>query len=69
MIFVFKTSVTTKSEVQKLKAHLDELLPASKWNFDLSDCDNIFRVDVTGNKSNLIINTFNKHGFDCIELE
>ena len=69
MILVFKTTVTKKSEVMKLKVHLNTLLPTSKWNFDLADCDNILRVDAPDNKSDLIIHTMNKHGFDCIELE
>ncbi len=69
MILVFKTTVTKNSEVKKLKVHLDALLPTSKWNFDLANCDNILRVDTAENKSGLIIHTMNENGFDCIELE
>ena len=67
-ILVFKTTVTTSAKINKLKPHLDELLPKSKWNFDLMDCDNILRVDSADNISALIINILNKCGFDCIEL-
>jgi hypothetical protein len=45
MVLVFKTTVDTQGEARKLKPHLDELLMPVKWNFDLSDCDRILRVE------------------------
>ncbi len=45
-VLVFKTSVSKKKEIRKLKPVLNELLPKEDhWNFDLEDCDNILRVE------------------------
>lgn len=45
MIYVFKTSVKTKKAAKHLRPHLNNLLSASLWNFDLDDCDRILRID------------------------
>ena len=45
MIFVFKTSVKTKMQVQQLQPHIDTIVPIAAWNFDLQDCDKILRID------------------------
>jgi predicted RNA binding protein with dsRBD fold (UPF0201 family) len=45
MIFVFKTSVKTKTQAKKLKKPIDNLLPNAMWNFDLEDMDKILRID------------------------
>ncbi|SEO44295.1 hypothetical protein SAMN05444671_3456 [Flavobacterium sp. CF108] len=66
MIYVFKTSVDSRSKFESASALLQELLPNSLWNFDLEDCDNILRIDSELDIPNLIQN----NGiFDCIELE
>jgi hypothetical protein len=66
MIYVFKTSVDSRSKFESATALLQELLPNSLWNFDLEDCDNILRIDSELDIPNLIQN----NGiFDCIELE
>ena len=39
MIFIFKTSVKTKTQIKKLKPHIDFTLAKAKWNFDLKDRD------------------------------
>ena len=69
MIFVFKTSVKTKTQIRKLKPHIDEIMPKAKWNFDLDDSDNVFRIDSTENIVSIIINLLKKHNYDCAELE
>ncbi len=66
MIYVFKTSVDSRSKFESASALLQELLPNSLWNFDLEDCDNILRIDSELDIPNLIQN----NGiFDCVELE
>ena len=45
MICVFKTAVKNKKHIQQLSPFLNDLLRQSKWNFDLSDCDKILRID------------------------
>lgn len=69
MILVFKTNVSSVSKAQKLKPVLDNSLHNAKWNFDLSDCDKVLRVDSPEDVSKLIIHTLNSYGFDCAELE
>jgi hypothetical protein len=68
MILVFKTNVKTLQQVNQLKPKLDSLLPKSKWNFDLEDCDKIFRVEGQDICSLTIIELFLKFRFNCEEL-
>jgi hypothetical protein len=69
MIFVFKTSVKTKMQVKKLKPHIDQRLPNTKWNFDLGDIDKILRIDSEENIVLIIIDLLNIHSYNCEELE
>ena len=69
MIYVFKTSVKTKSQVKKLKPNINKMLPAEKWNFDLEDCDNILRIDSEENLVLKITSLLNIHKFYCEELK
>ena len=69
MIFVFKTSVRTKQQVQQLKPHIDKTLPNAKWNFDLEDIDKILRIDSEENIVLIIIDLLTIHKFFCEELE
>ena len=69
MIYVFKTSVETKTQVKKLKPHIDKILPGEKWNFDLDDCDNILRIDSRENIVVQITVLLKSHQYHCEELE
>ena len=69
MIYVFKTSVKTKTEAKCLKPHIDKILPNAKWNFDLDDCDKILRIDSKENVVLKIIDLLNVHKYSCEELE
>jgi hypothetical protein len=69
MIYIFKTTVKTKSEVKKLKPHIDKTLPNEKWNFDLDDCDRILRIDSEENIVLKITDLLNLHKIYCEELE
>jgi hypothetical protein len=69
MIYVFKTSVKSKNQVNKLKPHINKMLPNEKWNFDLEDCDRILRIDSTENIVLEITDLLNIHKFSCEELE
>lgn len=44
---VFKTNVTDKEVANKIISDLSITLPQSKINFDLTDCDNILRIEST----------------------
>lgn len=69
MIFVFKTSVKTKMQVQQLKPHIDKTMPTAKWNFDLEDIDKILRIESENDIVSIITNLLNIHNFNCEELE
>ncbi|MBD0333145.1 MAG: hypothetical protein ICV66_10850 [Chitinophagaceae bacterium] len=45
MVEVFKTNVTEDVEAVKLLEHFNKVKPHYKVNFDLQDCDKIFRVE------------------------
>lgn len=69
MIFVFKTSVKTKTQAKKLKPHLDNLLPKAKWNFDLTDSDKVLRVDSEEDVILKITSVLTMHNYRCEELD
>jgi hypothetical protein len=69
MIFVFKTSVKNKLQLQRLKPHIDKILPNAKWNFDLKDTDKILRIDSEDNIVLTITDLLHGHSFSCEELE
>jgi hypothetical protein len=69
MIYVFKTSVKSKTQAKKLKPHIDKVLPKVKWNFDLEDCDKILRIDSEENIVSETIDLLRVHRIHCEELE
>lgn len=69
MIYVFKTSVRTKSQVKQLKPHINSILRSRRWNFDLEDCDKVLRVDGEQGIVPRVIRLLNSHSFECEELE
>jgi hypothetical protein len=66
MIYVFKTTVDSKSKLESATVILHELLPDALWNFDFEDCDNILRIDSEIEISESLLKN---NIFDCIELE
>jgi hypothetical protein len=69
MIYVFKTSVKTKLQVNNLKPQIEKILPKEKWNFDLEDCDKILRIDSEEHIVSELINVLKVHDVNCEELE
>ena len=67
-IYVFKTSISEK-DLQRVEFLLLSLIPKSRWNFDLEDCDNILRIESMENVATLIPSRLRVFGFDCEELE
>ncbi len=68
MIFVFKTNVETKQQVDSMSDQINELFPLSEWNFDLEDCDRIFRISIKEGNMDSIISLFKTNGFVCEEI-
>ena len=69
MVTIFKTSIPNKRGVKVIEPLLKTLIPDSNWNFDLNDCDKIFRVEKMVAQPEHIIQAFNSHGFECEELQ
>lgn len=69
MIFVFKTSVKTSTQAKKLKQSIDSLLPNASWNFDLTDCDKILRINSEENVVLKITELLQAHNHHCEEIE
>lgn len=68
-VLVFKTSVSSIGEVGRLSPLLNALINENgRWNFDLEDCDNIFRVETRNPDVSTIETLFQKEGFLCEEL-
>ena len=68
MIYVFKTNVKTKAQINRLRPHLDHILSSGEWNFDLEDCDKILRVDSPQNIAMPLIQLLETNDFLCEEI-
>jgi hypothetical protein len=72
MILVFKTTVKTKTDVERIDKALNSYLGTRKWNFDLEDCDKILRIESESAKPSVLrsnITALMKNsGFECAEL-
>jgi len=68
MIYIFRTSVKTEKDIQKLMPYLNELLLQAKWSFDLDDCDKILRIDSLNEVSKAVTKLMHITGFECEEL-
>jgi hypothetical protein len=69
MISIFRTSVDSSDDLNKLKPYLNALMEDLRWTIDLFDSDKILRVKSTVNKNKEIISIVNGLGFDCENLE
>ncbi len=69
MVFIFKTNVQTKNQIQSLKLELDSLFSETHWNFDLEDCDNILRVESEYYIQETVIKLLENNNLFCKELE
>ncbi len=68
MVYVFKTSVKYKYQKKQIAFQLDNIIQIDKWNFDLSDCDNILRIEATKLDTQIICKLLTSLNYTCIEL-
>ncbi len=69
-VLVFKTSVTKKKEIKKLRPLLNELIGQNgNWNFDLEDRDNILRVETQALQAKTVSSALHNNQFYCEELQ
>ncbi|WP_407430076.1 hypothetical protein [Arcticibacter sp.] len=69
MISIFKTSVASSDDLNKLRPYLNSLMEDLRWTIDLFDSDRILRVKSSVNKNAEIIAVVNELGFECENLE
>jgi hypothetical protein len=70
MVEVFKTNVTDSETADKIISKLALHLPQSRINFDLTDCDNILRIE---SSEKIVVESVTEHlsglGYFCEVLE
>lgn len=68
MISIFKTTVSSMDDLNKLEPYLNSIMDDLKWTIDLFDCDKILRVKSSINKNSEIVSLVNGLGFECENL-
>lgn len=68
-VLVFKTSVSKRTQVDKVSLLLEGMPAIARWNFDLEDCDNILRIVTDRLSGRQVESVLQTAGFDCKELE
>ena len=68
-VLVFKTNVTSKRKVNKVKALLTSFPSIRQWNFDLDDCDKVLRIEAIGLHPTTVDWLLHTAGFSCRELD
>jgi hypothetical protein len=67
-ILVFKTNAPQQIDKMQIARLFDRRNDVLDWNFDLEDCDRIFRVVSIGINPNEVIKRMRKIGIRAIEL-
>jgi len=68
-ILVFKTNVTSKRKVSKVKSLLTSVAAIKQWNFDLEDCDKVLRIEANGLNTRYVESLLHTAGFHCQEMD
>jgi hypothetical protein len=68
MVWIFKTSVSTETQVEALAPDLNTSIGNVKWNFDLQDCDRILRIEANRLSSEKVISFLQSRGYECVEF-
>ena len=68
-VLVFKTNVTSKTKVNKVRTLLTSFPSIRQWNFDLEDCDKILRVEGKNIPQKKIVRMVTENGYQCSVLE
>ena len=68
VVQVFKTNVSEQEHADMLCNLVQNELTVQRANFDLEDCDKIFRVESAVNIDDQVIALLRLYGFKCEEL-
>ncbi|WAC14381.1 hypothetical protein [Dyadobacter pollutisoli] len=67
-VLVFRTNINRKKDVRSLTPLLNACAGITKWNVDLSDIDNVLRIEATHPDCGPVIELVQKAGYACEEL-
>ena len=68
-VLVFKTNVSNKRKVSRVRSLLTSIPAIIQWNFDLEDRDKVLRIESNGLNTVFIEALLQNAGFDCRELD
>lgn len=69
MLAIFKTNITTKTKVRKIRSALNRLLQHAQWTIDLEDCDKVLRVEGNFSDPKQLLAELRRLGIECAELK
>jgi hypothetical protein len=69
MVAVFKTNILRNADANRITELFQQLFPTWKCNFDLEDCDKVFRVEADCDTSTKVIVLFAEMNFQCEPLD
>ncbi len=67
-VLVFKTNINRKKDVRTVTPLLNACSGITRWNVDLSDIDNVLRIEATHSDCGAVIELVNRAGYACEEL-
>ncbi len=67
-ILVFKTNISSATQLLPVAKVLDDHAGISGWSIDMEDADCVLRVTTTLLQPGEIIKIISMHGFACAEL-
>lgn len=68
-ILIFRTSITTEQEIEKIKKIFAQHSQIHKWNVDFEDCEKILRIESNGIMASGIMNMLQTIDIYISELE
>jgi len=68
-IEVFRTNVEGTAAAATLRLLLLALMPGSRIDFDLEDCDRILRISYHNTDISSVVRLLADHGFECQPLD
>ncbi|NIJ54012.1 hypothetical protein [Dyadobacter arcticus] len=67
-VLIFRTNINRKKHVRSVSHLLDSRKEIIRWNVDLSDIDNVLRIEATHPDCTPVIQLVTQAGYACEEL-
>ncbi|TLV03089.1 hypothetical protein [Dyadobacter luticola] len=67
-VLVFRTNINRKKHVKSISRLLNNCGEIIRWNVDLTDIDNVLRIEATHPDCGPMIALVNRAGYACEEL-